>query len=84
MKTAGYVPKFAEANFRDDTSTGHCVECGRKVGKNPWLMEIINGGEVAGNPLSNDLNDSGYMGIWAVGNECAKEFDKAVLFKETK
>ena len=57
-----------------------CCQCGRKVGKNSWLVQLSIAGaildpksEVEGNPES--------QGYWAVGSECAKKFDSAVLVK---
>ena len=72
-------PRFAEPKNADAENS--CVECGRTCGNNPWFIEVIDGGIVATNPGLNDLNDSGYMGCWAVGNECAKKFNKESLFK---
>lgn len=72
-------PSFAEP--KNATAEYSCVECGRVCGNNPWFIEVIEGGLVATNPNSNDVTDSGYMGFWPVGNECAKKFNKRSLFK---
>lgn len=53
-----------------------CQVCGRKLGANPFAVEVVNGGEVHdpafGEP--DDFNDGGYMGMMPVGSECAKRF----------
>jgi len=72
-------PTFAEPKNPDAVNS--CVECGRACGDNPWFIEVIEGGLVAENPGKNDVTHPGYMGCWPVGNECAKKFDKGVLFK---
>jgi hypothetical protein len=81
--TAGDSLNFADPKDnvgRDDIA---CVQCGRKVGKNAWWVEVINGGDIRlQDGTEHDIaNDRGYMGCWAVGSECAKTFDPRVLFK---
>ena len=60
-----------------------CVQCGRLVGANPWMVECINGGgEIRlQDGTEADTEDAGYMGWWAVGNECAKTFAPNLLKK---
>ena len=59
-----------------------CVQCGRKVGEDPWWVEVIEGGEIREQDGSEaDYTDAGYMGHFPVGNECAKKFAKNILFK---
>jgi hypothetical protein len=54
-----------------------CCQCGRTVGKNPWFVHLSNAGFIL-HPAS-DSQES--QGLWAVGRECAKGFDPAVLVK---
>lgn len=58
-------------------------KCGRKVGKNGYWVEIVNGGEIRAQDDTSYVreNDAGYMGCWAVGSECAKQFEKNVLIR---
>jgi hypothetical protein len=59
-----------------------CIQCGKKVGADPYWVQVINGGEIREQDGSEaDYNDAGYMGYFAVGNECAKKFAKNILFK---
>jgi hypothetical protein len=79
----GDQPNFAEPKSNVAWSDPFCVQCGRKVGANPWYVEVIDGGYIRrqdGTPA--DQNDAGYMGCWAVGNECAKAFAPDLLFKQ--
>ena len=55
-----------------------CVQCGRKVGKNSFWVHVSNAGEIL--PANVESVDS--QGYWAVGSECAKKFDAAVLIKD--
>jgi len=80
--TAGDSVNFAEPKSNVTLLNDYCVQCGRKVGNLPWRVEIINGGDIAENPGQNDTTDAGYMGTFAVGNECAKSFDQKVLFRQ--
>jgi hypothetical protein len=67
MKSIGYQVK----GLNDDA----CCECGRKVGKNPFYVHLTIGAEIL--PIESDSKES--QGFWAVGSECAKQFDPAVL-----
>lgn len=80
---AGGFVNFAEPKDNVGRGEDACVQCGRKVGKNGFWVEIIKGGEIrAQDGTKYDTeNDAGYMGCWAVGSECAKMFEKNVLFK---
>ena len=75
--TAGDQVNFAEPKAAGDC----CVQCGKPVGSDPWCVEVIDGGYIAANPGQVEIKDSGYMGFWSVGNECAKKIDRSVLFK---
>lgn len=81
--TAGDSVNFADPKENVGRDDDYCVQCGRKMGKNGWFVEIINGGEIRlQDGTEHDIaNDAGYMGCWPVGNECAKGFDPKVLFK---
>jgi hypothetical protein len=52
-----------------------CVQCGRKVGKNSYMVLISNSGAII---LSED--DKNSQGYWPVGRECAKAFAHDVLY----
>lgn len=81
--TAGDSPNFADPKNNVGFMDYGCVQCGRKVGKNGFWIEVINGGEIRlQDGTEHDIaNDAGYMGCWAVGSECAKMFDPQVLFR---
>jgi hypothetical protein len=80
---AGEQPNFAEPKSNVEWNEIFCVQCGRKVGKNSWFVEVINGGDIRlQDGTEYDISsDPGYMGCWAVGNECAKSFAPNLLFK---
>jgi hypothetical protein len=79
---AGESVNFADPKSNVSATESYCVQCGRKVGANPWFVEIINGGDIRlQDGTEADLSDAGYMGCWPVGNECAKEFASNLLFK---
>jgi hypothetical protein len=52
-----------------------CVQCGRKVGKNSYMVPISNSGAIL-----RSENDENSQGLWPVGRECAKAFAPDVLF----
>jgi hypothetical protein len=82
---AGESVNFAEPKENVGATEDYCVQCGRKVGANPWFVEIINGGDIRlQDGAEADHNDAGYMGCWPVGNECAKSFAPNLLFKMKK
>jgi len=80
---AGDQPNFSEPKSNVGWDDTYCVQCGRKVGANPWYVEVIEGGSIRlQNGSEYDVqSDAGYMGCWAVGNECAKAFAPNLLFK---
>lgn len=86
VQAGGFV-NFVEPKMSDKkeyaSDAQFCVQCGRLVGKNPWMVEVINGGEIRlqDGTEHDTTNDRGYMGWWAVGNECAKAFEPNLLFK---
>lgn len=83
MLTSGDSVNFAEPKSNVGRGENGCVQCGRKVGKNAYWVEIIDGGEIRlQDGTQHDIaNDAGYMGCWPVGSECAKQFDPKVLFR---
>jgi hypothetical protein len=82
---AGGSVNFAEPKSNVQWGDSFCVQCGRKVGADAWYVEIIDGGEIRlQDGTEADVNDAGYMGCWAVGNECAKSFAPNLLFKMKK
>jgi hypothetical protein len=64
-----------KATNADDSH--YCVVCGRKTGKNAYLVHLDIYGEVL--PLDSDSEES--QGCWSVGSECAKKFDASVIEK---
>jgi hypothetical protein len=82
---AGGSVNFAEPKANVELADSFCVQCGRKVGADAWYVELIDGGEIRlQDGTEADVNDAGYMGCWAVGNECAKSFAPNLLFKMKK
>ena len=80
--TAGETATFAEPKSNVDWNDNYCNECGRKAGKNPFYIEVVNGGEIRlQDGTEADVNDAGYMGFWPIGSECAKKYDPRVLTK---
>jgi hypothetical protein len=57
-----------------------CMVCDRKVGKSPYRVEVIEGGSLRDQTKPYE-SEAGYMGTWAVGSECAKQFDPNTLIK---
>ena len=85
IQATGFV-NFAEPKMSDKkeyaSDAQFCVQCGRLVGKNPFMVEVWQGGEIRlQDGTEADTNDAGYMGWWAVGNECAKSFAPNLLKK---
>lgn len=81
---AGQPAPFMDTNGWTSVAYGQgtCMVCNRKVGKKPYRVEVINGGDLRDQTKSHSREaDAGYMGTWAVGSECAKKFDPAVLIK---
>jgi hypothetical protein len=79
---AGESPNFADAKSNVGATENYCIQCGRKVGANPWFVEVIDGGSIRlQDGTEADVNHAGYMGCWPVGNECAKSFAPNLLFK---
>ena len=60
-----------------DGQEERCSICGRKVGENPAYVEVHNGGDLV--EYGKGIHDGGYMGAWAIGSECAKQFNPALL-----
>jgi hypothetical protein len=59
----------------DSVGDYRCAVCNRKLGKKPLGVEVVDGGSVHDPAMGvADVNDSGYMGFWLVGSECAKVF----------
>lgn len=60
-----------------------CAVCNRKLGNNPFIVEVIDGGNIH-DPSNGQANiyDSGYMGAWFVGSECSKKFFPSILVKK--
>lgn len=79
---AGSPAPFRDTNGSTniDYGQGTCMVCNRKVGKKPYRVEVIKGGDLRDQTKPYEM-EAGYMGTWAVGSECAKHFDPVVLIK---
>lgn len=54
--------------------TVFCDKCGRGVNPDTgWAIEVVEGGAEICRPRAGDDTDSGYMGWWVLGSECAKK-----------
>jgi len=56
-----------------DPYLGWCAYCGRKVGNDPKLIRFDQAGSI--DPQAD--SDTGYL--FAIGNECAKNFNEEVF-----
>lgn len=65
--------------WADSQYDNACVVCGRKVGKNPFYVELNIEGIIMKDGVELDGVPS--QGCWQVGSECAKKFDSSVLIK---
>ena len=65
----------------NSSSEKRCCVCGRKVGKNSWYFEVIDGGDLRKQDGTEAIQDAGYMGCYPVGSECAKKFEEGILLK---
>ena len=54
-----------------------CTICARKLGANPFFVEVHNGGDLV--EFGKAVHDSGYMGCWPIGSECAKKFSPELI-----
>jgi hypothetical protein len=51
-----------------------CSCCGKPLRGKPCYIEVIHGGECVAAPgLGPKLDDSGYMGMFAIGSGCARK-----------
>jgi hypothetical protein len=57
-----------------------CCQCGRKTGKNSWFVQLSIYGAILDPKIAVEGNPKS-QGYWAVGSECAKKFNRAVLVK---
>lgn len=62
-------------------SLASCQCCGRPVSKNATGIVIADGGSsiVYPDDVANVINDSGYMGWYPIGSECAKKIPAEYL-----
>ena len=58
-----------------DPEVPSCVQCGRKVGKNSYLVHLDTKGAIA-----HPAGEAASQGYWPVGRECAKAFAHDVLY----
>jgi hypothetical protein len=58
-----------------------CVICDRPVGSRVKFVHFVEGGAVVyANGATDAIDAAGDMGFWSVGSECAKQFERGVLF----
>ena len=77
LQHGSYFP-FAEDEFGHD----RCTICGRRLGKRPLYVEVVDGGLVH-DPATGEADDfaPGYMGFYPVGSECAKRFRAGIAVR---
>ena len=76
--TLGDFINWAEPNQSGEHDS--CVQCGRKLGKKPYFVEVSTSGQIMTGGKSVDGAQS--QGCWGVGSECAKSFDPKVLIRD--
>jgi hypothetical protein len=79
MLTIGDAINWVEPKSNVGASDDYCVQCGRKLGKKPYFVEVSIAGRIMldGKGIDNDPS----QGCWGVGSECAKNFDPKVLIR---
>jgi hypothetical protein len=76
---AGDEINWAEPAPNANEMTGeYCIQCGRKTGKNALMVNVSTRGTIL--PISQTEDSQGF---WAVGSECAKRFNRALLIRAT-
>lgn len=69
-------PRFRQNEKKLKTGETPCAICGRAVVKpykNPVV--VVGGGDWARTEAEeNNESDSGYMGVWGIGQDCHKKF----------
>jgi hypothetical protein len=73
MITFGDYVNWVEPN---GNYTNYCIQCGRKTGKNAYLVNVSTSGAVL-----HPASEADSQGFWQIGRECAKEFDQGALVK---
>jgi hypothetical protein len=74
MMTFGDFVNWVEPN--GNYGHNYCIQCGRKTGKNAYLVNVSTSGAVL-----HPASEADSQGFWHIGTECAKKFDRAVLVK---
>ena len=74
---AGDGMVFHENIYKTDKE--YCAVCGKTLGKNPVHVEVHNGGDLV--EFGKGIQDSGYMGCWAIGSTCAHKFSPELIGK---
>ena len=72
---AGDGMVFHENIYKTDKE--YCAVCGKGLGKNPVHVEVHNGGDLV--EFGKGIQDSGYMGCWAIGSTCAHKFSPELI-----
>lgn len=70
--TYGDCPNWVEPK---DPTNASCIQCGRKVGKNSYLVHV----DIAG-VIVHPASEATSQGYWPIGRECAKAFAHDVLY----
>jgi uncharacterized membrane protein len=74
---AGDAAKFSEKYLQSNGD--RCIECGKAVGENSYLVEVINGGDLRAQDGTEAVHDAGYMAFYPVGSTCKNKFNPELL-----
>lgn len=72
---------WAEPKANVDASDDYCVVCGKKMGKNGFMIHLSIDGTLLDPTKSSEEFNGESQGYWNVGSECAKRFDSSVITK---
>jgi len=83
MKTFEIQQTETYENNQDNSKTNvTCLRCGKDVKNIRYEVECIDGGAYAlATKYEADINDSGYMGFYAIGSDCKKHIPSEFIHK---
>lgn len=71
-----------EYNQDNSTTDETCIRCGKDVKNVRYMVECIGGGlDALSTKYVADINDSGYMGMYAIGSDCKKHIPSEFIHK---
>lgn len=70
-----------ELKWASNGSVSHCVQCGKETGESAKWVQVYGGGVVWAKSEGEPERDGGWMGWFPVGSECAKKFERGVLYE---